>query len=186
MNEIVSLPKASFALKYNDISTSDTFGNYPVTNNVGTINATRTDATWYSINLENIMGDLYNKYDLFTIRLNTLSYQQTAAYGVDPFDRLVYFAVSGFDWANNNYSISRKTLISSAVLGCQNFTENITETNVYENSYVATFRKQKTLDIRIQLLTLDGNAPTLNANTQFPRISWFFDIFPVKSQAHSD
>lgn len=180
MNELVSLPKASFALKYNDISTSDTFGNYPVTNNVGTINATRTDATWYSINLENIMGDLYNKYDVFTIRLNTISYQQQAAFGVANFDRLVYFAVSGFDWANNNYSISRKTLISSAILGCENFQQNITFTSSYENSFVATFRKQKTLDIRIQLLTLDGNAPALNANTQFPRISWFFDIFGVE------
>ena len=180
MNELVSLPKASFALKYNDISTSDTFGNYPVTNNVGTINATRTDATWYSINLEKILGDLYNKYEVFTIRLNTVSYQQTAAFGVAAFDRLVYFAVSGFDWSKNNYSISRKTLISSAILGCENFQQNITFTSSYENSFVATFRKQKTLDIRIQLLTLDGNAPALNANTQFPRISWFFDIFGVE------
>jgi hypothetical protein len=179
MNEIVSVPKAGFALKYNDISTSDTFGNYPVANNVGTINATRTQATWYSINLENILGDLYDKYEIFTLRLNTLSYQQTAAYGVAPFDRLVYFAVSGPAWYNNNYSISRKTLINSAVLGVQNFTQNICETNSYENSYVASFRKQKTMDITIQLLTLDGNPPTLNANTQFPRISFFFDIFPV-------
>jgi hypothetical protein len=181
MNDFVSLPKASFALKYNDISTSDTFGNYPVTNNVGTINATRTDATWYSINLENILGDLYNKYDMFTLRLNTLSYQQTAAFGVANFDRLVYFSLSGLDWANNNYSITRKTLINSAVVGCENFTQNVTYTSSYENSFVVTFRKQKTVDLRIQLLTLDGNAPTLNANTQFPRISWFFDIFPVNS-----
>jgi hypothetical protein len=132
--------------------------------------------------LENILGDLYNKYEVFTIRLNTVSYQQQATFGVAPFDRLVYFAVSGFDWANNNYSISRKTLISSAILGCENFAQNVTFTSSYENSFVATFRKQKTLDIRIQLLTLDGNVPALNAATQFPRISWFFDIFGVEAK----
>lgn len=180
MNEIVSIPKAAFALKYNDISTSDVVGNYPVFNNVGTINSTRTQATWYSINMENILGDLYDKYDLFTIRLNTVSYQQQAAFGVAAYDRLVYFAVSGPAWSNNNYSITRKTLISSAVLGCQNLLQNSTDTSSYENSFVATFRKQKTMDITIQLLTLDGNPPTLNAATLFPRISFFFDVFPCK------
>lgn len=186
MNEIVSLPKASFSLKYNDISTSDTFANYPVTNNVGTINATRTQATWYSINMENILGDLYNQYDIFTLRLNTVSYQQQLAFGVAPFDRLVYFAVSGLAWYNNNYSITRKTLINSAIVGTNNFTQNVADTLSFENSYVATFRKQKTMDITIQLLCLDGSVPAMNAATQFPRISWFFDIFPVGERIDLD
>ncbi len=180
MNFVETTPKASFALKYNDISTSDVVGNYPVTNQVGQINATRTQATWYSVNLENIVGpDVYEKYDLFNLRLNTVSYQQQAAFGVAPFDRLVYFSFSGPNWENNSYSITRKTLISGAILGVQNFIENVAETNVYENSFICTLRKQKTFDITVQLLTLDGNAPTLNAATLFPRISWFFDVIPV-------
>jgi len=186
MNEIVSLPKASFSLKYNDISTSDVFANYPVTNNVGTINATRTQATWYSLNLENILGDLYNQYDIFTLRLNTISYQQQAAFGVAAFDRLVYFSVSGLPWYNNNYSITRKTLVNSAVIGTNNFIQNICDTLSFENSYVATFRKQKTTDITIQLLCLDGTSPAMNAATQFPRISWFFDIFPAGERIDLD
>jgi hypothetical protein len=180
MNSIESIPKASFALKYNDISTSDTFGDYPVTNNVGTINAARTQATWYSINLENILGDLYSKYDKFNLRLSALSYQQQAAFGVSAFDRLVYFQVSGFSWENNSYNINKKTLIAGAIVGCNNFIQNVCDTNIFDNSFIATFRKQKTLNINIQLLTLDGGSPAMNANTQFPRISWFFDIFPVE------
>jgi hypothetical protein len=177
---IETTPKASFSLKFNDISTSDTFANYPVTNNVGTINATRTNATWYSINLENILGDLYNKYETFNLRLNTVSYQQTAAFGVNPYDRLVYFLISGPAWANNNYSITRKTNIAGAIMGLCNFTQNVATANIYENSFVCTFRKQKLLDINIQLLTLDGTAPAMNAATQFPRVSFFFDILPCE------
>ena len=177
MNFVETIPKASFSLKYNDISTSDVVGNYPVSNQVGQINATRTQAIWYSINLENIVGpDIYEKYELFNLRLNTVSYQQQATFGVDPFDRLVYFSFSGPNWENNSYSITRKTLIAGAVLGVQNFEQNVAETSVFENAFICTLRKQKTFDIQVQLLTLDGNAPSMNAGTLFPRISWFFDV----------
>ena len=181
MNRFITIPKASFALKYNDISISDTFGDYPVTNNVGTINATRTQATWYSINMENILGDLYNQYEVFTLRLNSVSYQPQAAFGVNPYDRNVYFAISGLPWYNNNYSITRKTNIASAVVGAQNFIPATAFTDFFDNSYVVTFRKQKTVNITIQLLTLDGTPPAMNAATQFPRISWFFDILACET-----
>jgi len=180
MNILETIPKAGFALKYNDISVSDVVGNYPVTNSVGTINATRTQATWYSINLENMLGDLYNKYDMFNLRLNCLSYQQQAAFGVTPFDRLVQFAVSGLPWENNNYSTTRKVLTADTILGIANLVENVADTSVFDNSFVATFRKQKTCNITIQLQTLDGLAPQVDAGEIFPRISWFFDIIPVE------
>lgn len=180
MNEFITLPKASFALKYGDISVSDTFGDYPVTNNVGTINSTRTQVTWYSINLENILGDLYNQYEIFTLRLNSVSYQNQAAFGVNAYDRNVYFSISGPAWYNNNYSITKKTNIAGAILGAENFIQAESRVDIFNNSYVATFRKQPTMNITIQLLTLDGTVPAMNANTQFPRISFFFDVFGCK------
>lgn len=180
MNILEAIPKAGFALKYNDISVSDVVGNYPVTNSVGTINATRTEATWFSINFENMLGDMYNKYDMFNLRLNCVSYQQQAAFGVAPFDRLIQFAISGLPWENNNYSTTRKTLTNQSILGILNFEQNVAFTQVFDNSFVATFRKQKTCDIMIQLQTLDGLAPALNAATLFPRITWVFDIIPVE------
>jgi hypothetical protein len=180
MNILESIPKAGFALKYNDISVSDVVGNYPVTNSVGTINATRTQATWFSINLEQMLGEMYNKYEMFNLRLNCVSYQQQAAFGVAPFDRLIQFGVSGLAWENNNYNTLRKMLTNESVLGILNFQENVAVTEVFDNSFVATFRKQKTCNITIQLETLDGNVPALDAGEIFPRISWFFDIIPVE------
>lgn len=180
MNILESIPKAGFALKYNDISVSDVVGNYPVTNSVGTINATRTQATWYTINLENMLGEMYNKYDMFNLRLNCVSYQQQVAFGVAPFDRLIQFSVSGLPWENNNYNTIRKMLQNNSILGILNFQENVADAFVFDNSFVATFRKQKTVDITIQLQTLDGNLPALDAGEIFPRISWVFDVIPVE------
>ena len=61
------IEKASFSLKTNDITVSNTFANYPITNVVGSVNATRTITTWNSVNFENILGDLYNRYELFNL-----------------------------------------------------------------------------------------------------------------------
>lgn len=169
-----SSPKASFSLKYNDISTSDVVA--AVSNNVGEINAQRTDATWYSVSFRDICGDMWNKYEVFNLRLNSMSYQQTAAFGVAEFDRLVYFAMSGPAWENNNYSISRKTNIASSIIGMTDLQENIATALIFDTTFITSFRKQDACNIRIQLLTLDGQPPTLNAATNFPRISWFFDI----------
>jgi hypothetical protein len=179
MASIESIPKASFSLKSNDISTSDVFGDYPVTNNVGTINAARTEITWYSVNFENILNGLYDKYDMFNLRLNSVSYTNQAAFGVAAFDRLTYFQVNDLPWENNSYSTTRKCNTNSTVLGAVNFAQGAANTIAFDNSFIATFRKQKTANITIQLLTLDGNPPALNAATQFPRISFYFDIIPV-------
>jgi hypothetical protein len=154
MNILESIPKAGFALKYNDISVSDVVGNYPVTNSVGTINATRTEATWFSINLEQMLGDMYNKYDMFNLRLNCVSYQRQVAFGVGAFDRLIQFSVSGLAWENNNYNTVRKMLTSDSILGIIKFEEDTDDTQVFDNSFVATFRKQKTMNVKIQLQTL--------------------------------
>jgi hypothetical protein len=179
MATIENVYKASFSLKSNDISTSDVFGDYPVTNGVGTINAARTSITWYSVNFENILNGLYKDYEVFNLRLNSVSYTNQAAFGVAAFDRLDYFKISGLPWENNSYSTTRKCNIAGTVLGAVNFQQGAANTIAFDNSFIATFRKQKTANITIDLLTLDGNAPALNANTQFPRISWYFDIIPV-------
>jgi hypothetical protein len=127
-----------------------------------------------------MLGDMYNKYDMFNLRLNCVSYQQQAAFGVVAFDRLIQFSMSGLAWENNNYNTIRKTLQNNSIIGIENFAENVTHTSVFDNSFIATFRKQKTCDITIQLQTLDGGIPALDAGEIFPRISWFFDIIPVE------
>jgi len=180
MASIESINKASFCLKSNDISTSDVFADYPVNNNVGTINALRTSITWYSVNLENILNGLYHDYDMFNIRLNSVSYTSSAGFGTTPFDRLNYFQISGLPWENNSYSTTRKCNTGSTVLGAVNFAVATPTTLLFDNTFIATFRRQQTANISINLLTLDGLIPTTIGNTQWPRISWYFDIIPIQ------
>ena len=179
MASIESCYNASFSLKSNDISISDVYANYPVTNTVGTINADRTSITWYSVNFRDILGaELYNQSEMFNLRLNTVSYTAQAGFGATAFDRLTYFQVSGPAWENNSYSTVKKCNTNSTVLGAVNFNLNTPTTQIFDNSFVATFRKQPTCDITINLLTMTNSPPT-TPGFSFPRISWYFDIVPV-------
>jgi len=174
-------PKASFALKCNDISLSDTFANYPVTNLVGEINAARTSVTWYSINFEDILGDLYQKYDLFNLRVRYIQNTSQAAFGVTADDRSVYFKMSGLNFYNSTYDTARKCNVSSSIIASRTFTQNNADINSLDDSCIFTIRKQQTCNITIEYLTIAGAAPAMNAETQFPRIAFYFDLSPVIS-----
>jgi hypothetical protein len=172
-------PKASFSLKCNDISLSDTFVNYPVTNNVGTINATRTIMTWYSINFENILGDLYNDYDLFNLRVRYISYTVTAAYGVNADDRSIFFKMDGLNWYNSNYDVSRTCNTGSSIIAGLTYVPTTSVITSMEDVFISTIRKQKLADITISFLNANSQPPNMAAVTQFPRTSFYFDLTPV-------
>jgi hypothetical protein len=172
-------PKASFSLKCNDISLSDTFGDYPITNNTGVIDATRTTMTWYSINFENILGDLYHDYDLFNLRVRYISYTSTAAYGVTADDRTIYFKMDGLNWYNSNYDVSKMCNTGSSIIAGLTYVPNTSVITNMEDVFISTIRKQKLANITISFLNANSVTPNMNANTQFPRTSFYFDLTPV-------
>jgi hypothetical protein len=173
------IERASFSLKTNDITLSDTFADYPITNVVGTVNATRTITTWNSINFENILGTLYNKYELFNLRVRMVSYTQTLAFGVTADDRTITFQMDGLNWQGSNYNVGTLNNSSVATLANATLTQNTGGIATFEESFILTFQKQKTANITISMLNANFVVPALNAATQMPRISFYFDVSPV-------
>jgi hypothetical protein len=172
-------PKASFALKCNDISLSDTFGDYPITNNVGTINDSRTIMTWYSINLEEILGSMYNDYDLFNLRLRYIQYTIMPVYGTSANDRSIYFQMSGLNFENSNYDTNRGCNVGNIILGSNGFTQAAASVVSIDDACITTIRKQKSADITITYINVNGAAPSAGALNQFPRTAFYFDLSPV-------
>ena len=172
-------PRASFSLKANDISLSDTFADYPVTNNVGTINSTRTIMTWYSINFEDILGDLYKDYDLFNLRVRYISYTVQAVYGATINDRSIVFNMDGLNLYNSSYDVSKRCNVSSTIIASATIFQTASVNLSFDDSFITTIRKQKIADLTISLLNANSVPPVMNANTQFPRISFYFDLTPI-------
>lgn len=173
--------QASFSLKSNDISISDTFANYPITNVVGTVNATRTITSWNSVDLSNILGTLYEKSEYFNMRVRMISYNQTLAYGVTADDRAITFQMSGLNWMGSNYNIATLNSTSNVTIAQATLVQNTSNVLPLEECFIVTFQKQKSANITISMLNANFVVPNMNAATQMPRISFWFDVFPVLS-----
>lgn len=171
-------PKASFALKLNDISLSDTVGDYPLADMVGSINSIRTNITWYSINFENILGDMYSKYEFFNLRLKYFQHNAQAAFGTTANDRAVYFQMSGLNFCNSNYDTARGCNVGTTIIG-QHILTTAASVTSFDDSFIITIRKQKTADINISYLNANNTPPTTGAGTLFPRAAFYFDLTPV-------
>lgn len=174
--------KVNFKLNTKSISESNTIGDYPLTNMVGSINQYRTSITWNTINIRNLLGELYNHYEIFNIQLVSAGYETgTTLYGATADDRAVQIVMSGLDWVYSNYNISTGNMT----------TETVMQGVIYEGQAVSsvgniaslrccTFRKCITTDITINLYTLLGTYPDMNIGTIFPQLSFTFLITPVQ------
>jgi hypothetical protein len=172
-------PKTSFALKCNDISLSDTIGDYPVTNNTGTINTIRTAMTWYSVDLKEILGSMYDKYDLFNLRLRYIQYNSQAGFGGNSTERSIYFQMSGLNFYNSTYDTGRGCNVGNTTIGSLVYAQNTATKLSFDDASIITIRKQQSADISITYISFNNAPPTSGAGTQFPRTSFYFDLTPL-------
>lgn len=173
-----NVPKTNFVLSTRDISTSTAVGDYPLSNSIGSFNSTRTVVTWNAVNIKNILGELYDKYELFNIELVGFS---NPAFGasqtVTDNDRNCIYYMSGLSWNYNNYDTDSLHTTSEAIIGAVRIPVSIFNINL--RSMTTTFRKTQTADITITIRTVFGTLPNLAGDSLFPFINYEFVITPV-------
>jgi hypothetical protein len=174
-----NLEVCNFVLNENDLNSSDTVGDYPFSSATGSINNIRNIITFRGINLENIMGDIYKKFDTFNLRLTGIN-GSSSTYGVLAIDRLHIINIKGLPWINCTYNTSTRCNSDVCQIGSFLGTSNASFNVNFESSLIATFSKCQNTDITITLLRIDGLTPNMNANTLLPRLQFFFTITGVK------
>lgn len=176
-----SLECASFQLSHNDISSSDTTGNYPLSNNVGSIDNIRTNATWFNINMKNILGEMYYKYDKFNLRLSGLGLSPSSNVGSSADDRALYVKMEGLPWVNNTYdSASGVNKTACTITNIYFSASTAAQSMIFDQANIATFARCENVNIKIYFERLDHTA--INAGTAgiFPRFTYFFHLFGVE------
>lgn len=174
-------PHISFILRESDISASNVVGDYPLANEKGSINQYRTSITWNAVNMKNILGSLYDKYDLFNLEVRYSSNPiPTTAFGVTDDDRCIVFKMAGLDWVFNTYDTASGNTTSEAIISSQRFSNQTTTLNfIGTRKITSTFRKSITANITINLYNVEGVPPNMNVNTIWPQLIFAFNITPV-------
>ena len=149
----------NFVLKTTSISIDNTLANYYnqiVSNNIGTIAQNRSSVTWNNINLKNLLGEMYDRYEQFNIRLNFICGARTGSSIDGSFDtRNFYVRMRGLNFSssydqkngNNNNSV---VLTSLFIEPYNNISWDI-RTSATQNF---VFIKQDMVNINIDLINV--------------------------------
>ena len=177
----IDTPTVNFILRESDISASNTVLDYPLSNAKGSIDQFRTSITWNAVNFKNILGSLYDHYDLFNLEIMNIQYPTpTTLFGVTDDDRCITFLMSGLDWVFNSYNTFTLNTTNEAIITNARFT---TQTAPFSfgnyRKMRTTFRKNITSNITIKLYNVNDDEPNMNAGTIFPQLTFIFKITPV-------
>lgn len=160
------------------------------TNKYGTANTNFTDVTFTNINIKQILGSNYDRYQKFNLILNSIIIPTTPAAinNANPANVMLYMSGLPFD-QGSTYSTITGTGSNTSYIGCVHIeTGSDTNSNIY--TYPPTFfntiiRPQDMNDITISLrgavatLTATGATFLLASGTVYPQFVYTFSIVPV-------
>ncbi len=170
----------SLALKTFDINSSDTQADYynvTVTTNKGKVFNSRTGYTWNNVNIRNLLGDWYNKYDKFNICLVSIAQSFQPTHSIESCN-VVAIKMDGLQWLSS-YDQASGNNTGNVVIGLKNFNQ---DTDDFLSKNVITFRKgQPITNITIKLDCLQNdNTVVPDADSTFGHMIFLFTISPVK------
>lgn len=172
---------ATLVLSDNDISTDDPLPQ-PITYAPnGFTNDTRTDRTWYNIDMQEVVGpELYANYKTFNIRLNAIVYLSCPDLVVVPSTELTYnIFMENLPFCQNTYNTALKYSTSQACIGSFVITPSDFSTAQYfGDTFSVAFYKCEKRNIRLFFQKLDGTPMDLQGNS-LPRFTFYFSVFPT-------
>ena len=145
----------------------------------GTINANKTTYLLRNINLRTLMGDMYDKYDLFNLCLKSIiTGVCDSALGTTLDDLAVQIKISGLPFINATYNPDDDCNNDYAVLTTFNFKRGESVSVNYNENYLTFSKNQNVVDLEFTYESInDGVLPdTTNA---FPIMCYIFDIVGV-------
>jgi hypothetical protein len=168
-----NLQMASLVLRSSDLTLN-------ASTQYGTCDQFRLTQTWNNINLRILLGDMYDKYDLFNICLNTITTASAVANtGASNDDRNVILKLSGLPFINQTYSVKQGCNTAICPISSFLFVSNASTTQLFYSNNCYTFGKsQQSCNLTVQYgRVLDDALPT--TGNAYPSVVLIFDIVGV-------
>lgn len=147
---------------------------------VGEVTERGANVTWL-MNWRNVLGNNYNKYTVFAIRLSMFHNTQVNFSSVAA-NTIASINVSGLNWINNGYRSSTQSNTNQCPLAITTVLSNAGNVVSFANdTAIAWFSKPALNDpLTIGLYQLTSNNFITNTSgAGIPLFSCFFDIYPV-------
>jgi hypothetical protein len=166
---------ATFHLNTNDI---DFNNNGNVNNQYGSVNQFRNDITWYNVSLKTILGDMYEQYDKFNIKLSSIMYSAVVAPSANGLDLSLKVNVTGLPFSNCTYRTLFNSNSAICTMGAFGLTANASQLYFNDDNVFTIDKPPATTNIRIYLTRLSDAVPTWVSLG--PQIDFYFRVYGVK------
>ena len=170
---------AQLVLRTSDINTNES--------NIGVSNTTNSILLWKNINLRTVLGEMYNKYDLFNLSLKYVGSSKLNPVFLDIENSNIIVNINGLPFINQTYNQSHFCNTSNAVLGLYTIpnTVNSVSSQCFYNSDYLTFGKNQEL-VNINMFftrIVDNEPPPISlANCTYPEFVFILDIFGIDKE----
>ena len=149
-----------------------------VNNQYGSVNQFRNDFIWYNISFKTILGDMYDQYDRFNIKLSSIMYGVIAAPRVVPGALLLKLNLVGLPFSNCFYHSLTNSKSQYCTMGPYTLRVNATQMYYNDDNVFSTEKPPAACNVHIYLSTIGDGIP--NWATLGPQVDFFFRIFGVK------
>ena len=134
-----------------------------INNNYGITDANGCYVLWKNVNIRTCLGELYNKYDKYNLKMTSLQVRQNASTGPTGNAHFVVY-MSGLPFSNYNTSLGPN---NGAALGCVNFnTDGAYGTTTSFTSGLVSFDKPLQDILNISILLKNYSTISLNGYTE--------------------
>ncbi len=166
---------ATFHLNTTDVDVNNT-GN--VNNSYGSVNQYRNDITWYNISFKTILGDMYEKYDKFNIKLSSIMYSAVVAPSANAPDLSLKVNVTGLPFSNCTYHSITNSNSAICTMGSFGLSTNASQLYYNDDNVFTIEKPPATANIRIYLTRL-SDTPAVWASLG-PQFDFYFRVYGIK------
>ena len=160
------------------------------TNSAGTADANNTNWTWSNLNLRTILGDMYDKYDMFAlvpVRVHSGNTGAATAFGATESDRVLTINIAGLPFTNNTYDTALKTNSNHITFQTIHINNTANTNSTVNGGSVLTFAKnQELLNLNIYYKRLvknvSNNYDIVNGANAYPDTTFIFSIYPIEKK----
>jgi hypothetical protein len=150
-----------------------------------TINAQKTQFTFSNIDLKNVLGEMWEKYDIFCLKPVTLVTQGTITIGGGSQYTQVVYNLAGLDWTNIKYDTALNSKKYVPIVFSQSSPSTPAQTVIISNTGQSfNFRKgQRFVDLEFSMTFLDTvgiqNFGLIGAGNTYNDAGFHFAFEPV-------
>lgn len=155
------------------------------TNESTSHNTNNTNFNFDNINLRMVLGDMYDRYERFVLRLDSISFgiNATGDYGTTQEDETVIICLSGLPFINSTYNFSSRNNINYIQLTPLKFSSNpaISGVQYFTDCYTVFGKAQDMANINIFYQRQKEKNPP-NTGNAYPECCFFFTIFGIPNK----